>query len=372
MKPQTYFSKAVGLLSATLLCPLLCTGQAATAQHAPKPAPIKVVEGGWGEAKEGLRLGLILENPEREFHYGDILTFVVRAWNVGEKDFECMARTLNGSIPLHLNGDELVHDSAPGEPMPFHLDPAQVAAIPGGTIKVRIVPLGEKAPPGLAGESATLLPLLPGKYTFVCRLPLWMSDPDNPTIASTHSARPKPITITIRPDRGAMRLRTPRPDLPQPNVLWGDPVNGIQSGISLAPADRTAKTPLPQMVFQHWVRNITDRPLDVSTSIVHNEWTGDLTDAQGKTVIVFPTRHFTGLRAVKHVNLTLQPGAPMVLAEVKVRLVPESAGQIENDYVPRMTARPGTYEISLVQPMGYEGLSLLSTTPKLRFTIPPR
>lgn len=375
MKLHTYTSKATRLLAVLCLFSPFLAGQGAPAQKAPKPAPVKVGGGGWGEAKEGLRIGLFLENPGNEFRYGDILTFVVRVWNVGEKDFECTLRALSGNASFTLNGDHLQYEGVNpfGSAMPFRLVPTQEAVIPGGTFKVRLVPVGEKPLPGVAGEDAVAVPLLPGKYTLGCRPPLWMSDPDNLNSARSHYARPNQITFTLLPDGGAKPIRTSRLDLPQPNVLWGDPVNGIQNGISMTPVARTDKTANPRVMFQHWVRNTTDRPFDISyTRAPEYDWYDHVSDAKGTAVSVHPLMMMTGLRAIQHVTLTLKPGEPMVLSKAILQLVPEDGKPMASDYGPRMTARPGVYNISLTQPVGYEGLSILCITPTLNFTLPLR
>ena len=233
MKSHTDTSKATQRLAVLCLVSLCFAGQDAPAQKAPQPAPAKAADGGWGEVWKGLAARILSSESEEgeEFRYGDTLTFVVRARNVGGDDFACTARSMNGTITL--NGDHLRYDSIPGDPILFRLGPGQSMRIHGGTIKVRLVPVGEKAPPDRAGEGATLLPLLPGKYTFVCSQPLWMSNEENPNSASTYPARPNPITFTLLPHRRMKLIRTPRPDPPQTNILWSDPVSRSRAAFPL-------------------------------------------------------------------------------------------------------------------------------------------
>lgn len=377
MRPRSTRKRAVSAVSALFAVSLLLAGGAALAQNAANPTPVKAEEGvwgEWGEATDGLRIGLFLQKPGREFHYGDILRFTLRAWNVSEKDFERTIRPSGYSVlGLRVGNWLLGEGGAFGNPIPFHLRPSQVADIPNCAFKVRLVSVGGPARPGIAGENATSLPLLPGKYTLECRLPIWMVHEDNPNSATAHRAKHRPFIFTVLPDRQERPIQRPRLDLPQPNVLWGDTVNGLQSGIAIAPDARIGRELSNKMVFQHWVRNSTDRAFTISyRKPADNDWYSPVTDAEGKPVSVHPLMVMSGMRLLQQVTLTLQPGEPVILEKAILQLVQEGAKPAANDYSPRMTAKPGVYNLSLVESVGMDGVSILCQTPKLKFTIPPR
>jgi len=372
MRPHTYFGKAAaGMLSVLSILALVSAGQAASAQSATILAPVKVGDGDWGDAKEGLRLGLFLENQGREFHYGDILTFALRAWNVGEKTFECNLHALPGNAPFTMTGSQLQLEGRFSGLRPISLIHLEVADIPGGTFKVCLLPAGAAAPPAAAAENAMSLSLVPGKYTVNYVRPLWIGVPDDPTSATIHPAKPNPITFTVLSEEAIERQTLSR-DLPQPNVLWGDTVNGIQSGISYAPIDRLANTPTRRVVFQHWVRNMTDRQTEISYTVLGTGyWNGLVTDAAGNvSPVVSPLSMFSGFRAVRQATLNLKPGEPVVLQKSTLLLVQDAMKPTPGEYTPRMAVRPGVYDTVLTDTVRCPGVNMVCVTPKIRFTIP--
>jgi hypothetical protein len=352
---------------------ILLGGDVASAQNAPKAAPVKVAESGWGEPKDGLRIGLFLENQGRVFRYGDILTFALRVRNVGETDFECMIRAANQSTFSLAAGNQLRREGLFGDPMPFRLVPGQEADIPGGKFAVRLLPLGDKAPPGIAGVDATPIALLPGKYTFECAYPIWMADADDSSRATAHRAKPGTLSFTLLPDPGKSRVRPPLlRDNDQPTVTWGETVNGLQSGIAPAREARIGNRPNDKIAVEYWVRNTTDKTLALSYPNLGRDSHPNITREDGSHVPINMV-YSTGLREM--MQRTLKPGESLVIGTSSVRLLPVGKQKDEGDFSPTMTAEPGKYNASANAAIRFTGLDwfhIVLVTPTLPFTLPAR
>ena len=335
---------------------------------------------GWGEARDGLQIGLFPQNGRKTFRYGDTIALVMRVHNVSGAP---LAFTMNqpriSLVTLGESGRLVLQTLGGDSAVPLQLAPDETKELPGSRYEAQIVAPAEMPEPG--ENTSVALALLPGEYHAECSYPIWMPDKTDASRATAHRAKPGIFTFTVQEDGARQPKIGKTPPAPDTSILWGDTVNGLQGGLRRAfakdlaalPADKRKEIGPDEILTRFYIRNTMNKPLRLA---FHNFDENDASlwvrDAQGSDISV-RTTFFTGLRELQ--EQTLQPGEVTQAGWGRLKFQTQENPREANNYTPLLTAQPGQYTLRIISSARFAGrnnLDMVLVSSAMPFTIPPQ
>lgn len=337
-------------------------------------------EDGWGKAHDGLQVGLVLKDKKTAFRYGETLHFALRVRNTGDKRFEAMVKTTHRPFYSLVAGNQIRFDILFGDAKPFQINAGEEKTLTDADYAVTLVPPDEspvKAKDNEPNADKTFLGLLPGKYSIHAPMPLWVADNDDNTRATGLRASTGKVSFeVVDPLEGLRPNRTPPPRfdpiLKMIPISWGEPVNGLQSGLAIAPVPNADKNSAAFLGLTFFVRNITTRPMRISyPNFQEYDWSPMVKNAKGEAQEVSHV-FVSGLRGM--LDKTLQPNEIFAMGNTRLRcIVSDKKAEGKDDLTPTLTAPAGKYTVSLMASVRFQGLDRLDMvliSADVPFTLP--
>jgi len=243
----------------------------------------------WGAICDGLRLGLISQQPQQALHYGDELTFWLRVYNVSARPLSLHIRSMEGAEYTLLSGNRLRLESGFQGAAALQVSPWAQETAPGGVFHARIIPPGDT--PRSAGIAA--LPLEPGNYILEFPEPLREIDPKDPETSTALRARPGVLRFTV----AGGNPRPPADEASAAGIEWGQTLDGLQAGVGLTPGVAQAAD---DITLTWYLRNQTRQPLTVQyPEYTTGDWMPAVRNSSGEYLPVALTQDLGLIRSTQ-------------------------------------------------------------------------
>jgi RNA polymerase sigma factor (sigma-70 family) len=272
----------------------------------------------WGQEVGGVQAGLGFKAGEkRVYHHHEAVTLVLRLRNVGKEEVKLSYYhdEFLGSPPA-VTDDRGRRVSLVGLHrlgIPVRID---VTLAPGKTVdlteaKLALRPVGDK---GQKTPAWTLFGT--GKYQLQC---------DKAGGSIRDPSAPEPVLSKLATGKLELEVKELEAANKEPSIAWGKELNGLQLGLALVPAAKTAYSPGETIEFGVYVRNLSNEKITITHGTAESN--PKITDAKGESVYVaMPPGTLGGL--IVQPEKTLQPRG---MVELYKRQVAVKAGKEVRD-----------------------------------------